>query len=71
MVLPDITPVMTSEDFAFMLRERPGAYIGIGAGHPREKGLLHQSRYDFNDRILPIGASYWATLVETVLPKNR
>jgi amidohydrolase len=63
------TPVMTSEDFAFLLRERPGAYMGIGAGHPRENGMLHQARYDFNDRILPIGASYWATLVETILPK--
>jgi hippurate hydrolase len=43
----------------------------IGAGHPRENGLLHQARYDFNDRILPIGASYWATLVEMLLPKPR
>jgi amidohydrolase len=69
-VLPDITPVMTSEDFAFMLRERPGAYMGIGAGKPRDSGWLHQARYDFNDRILTIGASYWATLVETVLQKS-
>ena len=69
-VLTDIVPVMTSEDFAFMLKERPGAYMGIGAGKPRENGFLHQARYDFNDRILPIGASYWATLVETVLPKT-
>ncbi|MEN6319436.1 MAG: M20 aminoacylase family protein [Syntrophaceae bacterium] len=68
-VLTDITPVMTSEDFAFLLMERPGAYMGIGAGKPRENGLLHQARYDFNDRILPIGASYWATLTETILSK--
>jgi len=71
MVLTDIPPVTTSEDFAFILRERPGAYIGIGAGQPGEDGMLHQARYDFNDRILPIGASYWAALVETVLPKTR
>jgi amidohydrolase len=70
-VLPDISPVMTSEDFAFMLKERPGAYMGIGAGKPRENGLLHQARYDFNDRILPVGASYWATLVETILTKSH
>lgn len=69
-VLPDITPVMTSEDFSFMLQERPGAYMGIGAGKPRDSGLLHQARYDFNDRILPTGASYWATLVETILQKR-
>jgi hippurate hydrolase len=68
-VLTDITPVMTSEDFAFLLKERPGAYMGIGAGKPRENGLLHQARYDFNDRILPIGASYWAALAETILSK--
>jgi amidohydrolase len=68
-VFTDKIPDMTSEDFAFLLKERPGAYMGIGAGKPRENGLLHQARYDFNDRILPIGASYWATLVETLLPK--
>jgi len=68
-VLTDITPVMTSEDFAFLLKARPGAYMGIGGGKPREKSFLHQALYDFNDRILPIGASYWATLVEMILPK--
>ncbi|MGD1153988.1 MAG: M20 aminoacylase family protein [Syntrophales bacterium] len=68
-VLTDITPVMTSEDFAFLLKEKPGAYMGIGGGNPRESGRLHQVLYDFNDRILPVGASYWATLVETLLPK--
>jgi len=68
-VLTGITPVMTSEDFAFLLKEKPGAYMGIGGGNPRESGRLHQVLYDFNDRILPVGASYWATLVETLLPK--
>jgi hippurate hydrolase len=68
-VLTDITPVMTSEDFAFLLKEKPGAYMGIGGGNPRESGRLHQVLYDFNDRILPVGASYWATLVEMLLPK--
>jgi len=68
-VFTDIAPVMTSEDFSFLLKEKPGAYMGIGGGKPRENGLLHQARYDFNDRILPIGASYWATLAETLLPK--
>jgi amidohydrolase len=68
-VFADITPVMTSEDFAFLLKEKPGAYMGIGGGKPREHGLLHQAWYDFNDRILPVGASYWAALAETLLPK--
>ena len=68
-VFTGITPVMTSEDFAFLLKEKPGAYMGIGIGNPKETGRLHQALYNFNDRILPIGASYWATLVETLLPR--
>ena len=56
-VFSEITPNMTSEDFAFFLKEKPGAYIGIGGGNPKETGRLHQALYDFNDRILPIGAS--------------
>ncbi|MGF1639723.1 MAG: M20 aminoacylase family protein [Rhodospirillales bacterium] len=63
----DPMPSMGSEDFAFMLRERPGCYVWIGNG-PGEGGCtLHNPRYDFNDAILPVGASYWATLVELVL----
>lgn len=63
----DPTPSMGSEDFAFMLRERPGCYVWLGNG-PMEGGcVLHNARYDFNDAILPIGAAYWATLVETQL----
>jgi len=58
-------PSMTAEDFSFMLRERPGAFIFIGNGDSAE---LHNARYDFNDAALPIGMSYWARLVETALP---
>jgi hippurate hydrolase len=51
-----------------MLMEKPGCYVWIGNG-PGEGGCgLHNPRYDFNDAILPLGASYWAKLVETVLP---
>jgi len=61
-------PTMGGEDFAFMLEQKPGCYIFIGNG-PSEGGrVLHSPHYDFNDEILPIGASYWATLVEQVLP---
>jgi hippurate hydrolase len=64
----DPAPSMGSEDFAFMLMEKPGCYVWIGNG-PGEGGCgLHNPRYDFNDAILPLGASYWAKLVETVLP---
>jgi len=63
----DPMPCMGAEDFAFMLREQPGCYIWLGNG-PGEGGcVLHNARYDFNDEILPLGASYWARLVETVL----
>jgi hippurate hydrolase len=62
-----LLPTMGSEDFAFMLREKPGCYIFIGNGE--EAAGLHNPHYDFNDEILPIGASYWATLVERVLKK--
>jgi len=63
----DFEPLMGSEDFAFMLQEKPGAYVFIGNG-PGEGGCeLHNPHYDFNDQLLPIGGSYWATLVETIL----
>jgi amidohydrolase len=64
----DAAPSMGAEDFAFMLRERPGAYLWIGNGPAEGSCTLHNPRYDFNDEILPIGASYWATLVERELP---
>lgn len=64
----DPQPCMGGEDFSFMLQEKPGSYLWIGNG-PAENGrMLHNPRYDFNDEILPIGASYWARLVETLLP---
>ena len=69
-VLTDIQPVMGSEDFAFMLKEKPGAYIAIGGGDPRPNGMPHQPGFDFNDEILPIGVSYWVNLVEMLLPKT-
>jgi len=68
-VLTDLPPTMGAEDFAFMLQAKPGCYVWIGNG-PGEGGcMLHNPRYDFNDEILPIGASYWAALVERVLAR--
>jgi hippurate hydrolase len=64
----DPQPCMGSEDFAFMLRQRPGSYIWIGNGPSDGGRVLHNPHYDFNDEILPIGASYWAKLVESLLP---
>ncbi len=65
----DPMPEMGSEDFAFMLEEKPGCYIWLGAGRGQEDGGpgLHNPHYDFNDDALAIGASYWVTLAEQQL----
>jgi hippurate hydrolase len=70
-------PAMTAEDFSFMLKARPGSYfvIGNGDGAHREMGhgigpcMLHNPSYDFNDELLPIGASLWVNLVERFLAR--
>jgi len=66
-VLTDIKPMMGSEDFSFMLQQRPGAYILIGAGESDNDPPVHNPYYDFNDRILPLGAAYWVKLVQQQL----
>ena len=63
----DPVPSMGAEDFSFMLQERPGCYVWLGNGPGQAGCMLHNPNYDFNDEILPIGASYWARLVENVL----
>ena len=63
----DLLPSMGAEDFAFMLQAKPGAYIWIGNGAGASEAMLHNPHYDFNDEILPLGASYWARLAETTL----
>ncbi len=59
-------PMMASEDFSFMLNERPGCYLFIGNGEGDHAVECHNPHYDFNDAILPIGVRYWVTLVEDV-----
>lgn len=60
-------PSMGSEDFSFMLQEKPGCYVWLGNGSSEGDCLLHNPHYDFNDEILTVGASYWVKLVETIL----
>jgi amidohydrolase len=67
-VARDPEPCMGSEDFAFMLQECPGSYIWMGNGPADNDRVLHNARYDFNDEAIPVGASYWVRLVETLLP---
>ena len=71
-VLRNEQPTMGSEDFAFLLNASEGAYIWIGNGlvpedSPKGGCMLHNTQYDFNDEILPIGASYWIQLVKNIL----
>ena len=64
-------PAMGSEDFAWMLRARPGAYIWLGNGTGSQGGcMVHNPGYDFNDAVLPIGAAYWVRLAETTLARR-
>lgn len=75
-------PTMGAEDFAYMLQVRPGAYVFIGNGdgaHRAEHGpghdagpcTLHHPRYDFNDALIPLGASYWVRLAQRWLAQPR
>jgi hippurate hydrolase len=63
-VATNFPPVMGAEDFAFMLEERPGAFIFVGNGY---SAGLHHPAYNFNDETIPVGTSYWVRLAETAL----
>jgi amidohydrolase len=63
-VNPAAPPIMSGEDFSYMLEARPGALIFIGNG---DTAGLHHPAYDFNDEAIPFGVSYWAKLAETAL----
>lgn len=63
-------PVMGSEDFAAFLQEKPGCYILLGNGAGEGTCMIHNPDYDFNDEIIPMGASYWSALVETLLASD-
>ncbi|MFM2085271.1 MAG: hypothetical protein RLZZ237_140 [Pseudomonadota bacterium] len=73
-----VEPTMGAEDFAFFLQEKAGCYIFIGngdgdhrdGGHGLGPCVLHNGSYDFNDNLLPIGASFWVKLVEESLPQS-
>jgi hippurate hydrolase len=70
-VLRDLPPSMAAEDFAFLLQARPGCYAWIGNGPAAPGAGLHGPRYDFNDEVLLLGASYWVRLVEDRLSAPR
>jgi hippurate hydrolase len=74
-VITNVEPSMGAEDFAYMLQEKPGCYVFIGNGEGDHRSVghglgpcnLHNPSYDFNDDLLPIGATYWVRLAETFL----
>jgi len=74
-VVRNVDPSMGAEDFSFMLRARPGAYLFIGngdgahrdAGHGAGPCTLHNASYDFNDELIPVGGTFWVRLVEQFL----
>ncbi|PKO35557.1 MAG: amidohydrolase [Betaproteobacteria bacterium HGW-Betaproteobacteria-7] len=68
-VLTDVLPSMGAEDFAYMLREKPGCYVWLGNGPGTGGCTLHNPHYDFNDELLTLGVSYWVKLVEQALPR--
>ncbi|TKT56407.1 amidohydrolase [Rhizobiaceae bacterium LC148] len=61
-------PMMGSEDFAYMLAERPGSYFFLGTRRTDNDPPLHHPRFDFNDDALPIGTAFWVELAEAYLP---
>jgi len=64
-VLRDMEPNMGAEDFSFMLQEKPGCYMLLGQGTDAN---LHNSGYDFNDAVLPLGAALHASIAERAMP---
>jgi hippurate hydrolase len=67
-VITDGEPTMGGEDFSYMLQARPGAYVFLGQGGMQGGCFLHNPGYDFNDDVIPLGASFLSALVEESLP---
>ncbi|WP_392551642.1 M20 aminoacylase family protein [Orbus wheelerorum] len=67
-IIPNFPKMTGSEDFSFMLQQCKGSYIFVGNGTDGANGCsLHNPKYDFNDAILPVVASYWVKLIESYL----
>ena len=61
----NIAPMMGAEDFSYMLNARPGAYIFVGNG---DTAMVHHPSYNFDDDVIPFGASWYAGMVEARMP---
>lgn len=67
---PNPLPSLGGEDFAYMLMERPGAFIHIGTGDENHVHDIHTTQFDFNDKAIPIGAGVLSRIAELALPLN-
>lgn len=70
-VVGNLIPSMGSEDFAFMLQVKPGAYFRLGQGGAEDGRFLHNARFDFNDAVIPNGSAMFAALVERGMPLSE
>ncbi len=70
-VLRRLDPSMGAEDFSFMLQARPGAFVRLGQGGMEGGCFLHNSLYDFNDSVIPLGAGFLAALAEQAMPLDN
>jgi hippurate hydrolase len=62
--------VLGSEDFSYMLERKPGCFLFIGNGESPASCTIHNPGYDFNDEILPLGASFWVRLAQAFLQQR-
>lgn len=67
-VVGNLIPSMGSEDFSFMLKKVPGAYFRLGQGGAEDGRVLHNSRFDFNDEVIPTGSAMFASIIERAMP---
>jgi metal-dependent amidase/aminoacylase/carboxypeptidase family protein len=67
-VVWNLDPSMGAEDFSFMLQKKPGCYLRLGQGGAESGCFLHNTRYDFNDEVIPLGAGLLAALAEHSMP---
>ena len=67
-VVPNLIPSMGAEDFSFMLKKVPGAYFRLGQGGAEDGRVLHNSRFDFNDEVIPVGSAMFASIIERAMP---
>ena len=70
-VVRNLAPIMGAEDFSFMLQARPGCYLRLGQGGGPSNCFLHNTRYDFNDAVIPLGAAFFSALAERRMPLSE